>query len=226
MNIRHGARNTEMTPHRTHSSAVQIVVLSCFVVSVLVSCTHRPIVATKPPVMNSPSSAPTPSGNRPLQEKEVLRLQALRQAIAQTPNDPDLYYQAGLLEEQQGRWDQALKDYQTAVQLDPEFLDAHYHAGLVWEQMGEMYYLGKSRVVTGPQRRKAIEAYLTTIRINPEFADGYYRLGLAYLMGGELRQASAACQELYRLEPDSRRTRQLVQRIYDWYQNTTRNKKR
>lgn len=134
------------------------------------------------------------------------------------PNDADLYYQAGLLEEQQGRWDQALMDYQTAIRLTPELVEAYYRAGLVAERVGETYYLGKSRVVNGPQRQYAITVYRIAVQLNPEFADAYFRLGLTLLMAGELRQASETCQQLYRLDPHSERTLQLVQAIYDRYQ--------
>lgn len=150
-------------------------------------------------------------------QKPEERLRLLRQAIRQSPKEANLYYQAGQLDEQLGRWEEALRDYQMVFQLNPEFVDAYYRAGHVSERLGETYFLGKSRVVKKPNLRYAISLYQRAIRLKPDFSDAYYVLSLAHLMDGDLRQASEACQQLCQLEPESERTRKLVQRIYEQY---------
>lgn len=170
------------------------------------------------PQTQSTSSSPSAERSRTPQES----LRALRQTIQQRPKDATLYYQAGLLEEQLGHWEQAIRDYQAAMRLNSSFVEAYYRAGRVTERLGETYYLGKSRVVKGTNLRYAISLYQAAIRIKPDFTDAYYYLSLASLMGGDLRQASEACQQVCRLEPDSERTRQLVQNIYDRYLSQTK----
>ena len=51
-----------------------------------------------------------------------------------------LYYRAGFLEEQQGNFFQALRDYSDAVHKKARVADALYRAGVVWEKIGEFYH--------------------------------------------------------------------------------------
>lgn len=163
----------------------------------------------------SESSAAGTTAARPAQAPLTLR--DIREAIRQNPKDAMLYFQAGLLEERQSNWKQALKDYQMAIKFNSKWADAHYHVGIAWEQMGEVYYEGK-RTITGPQRQKAIDSYRAAIRLQPDFGDAYYRLSVTYLMSDDLRRANEAYQKLALLEPDTNRTRQLLRLIYAYHQ--------
>ncbi len=132
-----------------------------------------------------------------------------------------LYYRAGFLEEQEGNFFQALRDYSDAVRMKARVADALYRAGLVWEKIGEFYDLRsreKGLVVQGEQRRRAIDSYQSAIRARPDFPDAYYRLSLAYLLGDDMREANEQYQKLHRLEPDTDRTRQLLLSIYNRHQ--------
>ena len=96
-----------------------------------------------------------------------LSLDDIRKALKKNPDDALLYYRAGLLEEQRGNLDQAIRDYKESINKKARVPDAWYRTGIVWEKTGEIYDLkgmSKGRIVTGPQRRKAIDAYKAATR--------------------------------------------------------------
>ena len=144
------------------------------------------------------------------------------------PDDALLYYRAGLLEEQRGNLDQAIRDYKESINKKARVPEAWYRTGIVWENLGEIYDLkgmSKGRVVSGPQRRKAIDAYKAAIRTRSDFADAFYRLCLVYLVGDDMREANEAYQKLHQLEPKSDRTRQLLLMIYKRHQVQSRQRR-
>ena len=154
-----------------------------------------------------------------------LSLEDIRKSLKQNPDDALLYYRAGLLEEQGGNLEQALRDYQESINRKARVADAWYRTGTVWEKSGEIYDLRgmvKGRQVSGPQRRKAIDAYRAAIRSRPDFADALFRLCTVYLVGDELREANEAYQRLRQLEPKSDRTSQLLIMIYKRHQAQSR----
>jgi|SaaInl7_100m_RNA_FD_contig_71_540283_length_2776_multi_3_in_0_out_0_1 tetratricopeptide (TPR) repeat protein len=157
-----------------------------------------------------------------------LTLEDIRGSLKKNPDDALLYYRAGLLEEQRGNLEQALRDYQESVNRKARVSDAWFRMGTVWEKSGELYDLKgmtKGRVVSGPQRRKAIDAYKAAVRARPDFADAHYRLCLVYLVGDDMREANESYQKLHDLEPKSDRTRQLLLMIYKRHQVQSRQKR-
>ena len=157
-----------------------------------------------------------------------LSLDDIRASLKKNPDDALLYYRAGLLEEERGNLEQALRDYHESVNRKARVSDVWYRMGTVWEKSGELYDLkgmSKGRVVSGPQRRKAIDAYKAAVRARPDFADAFYRLCLVYLVGDDMREANKAYQKLHNLEPKSDRTRQLLLKIYKRHQVLSRQRR-
>ena len=155
-----------------------------------------------------------------------LTLPQIRAALKKDAGaNASLYYRAGFLEEQEGNFFQALRDYSDAVRMKARVADALYRAGVLWEKIGEFYDLRsreKGLVVHGEQRQRAIDSYQSAIRARPDFPDAYYRLSLVYLLGDDMREANEQYQKLHSLEPDTDRTRQLLLLIYNRHQKQTR----
>jgi len=76
---------------------------------------------------------------------------------------------------QQGRLDDAIREFQAALRIDPSLAMAHYNLGLVYDG----------------QRRwhEVIGQYEAALRIDPGLAAAHYRLGVAHEREGHLNQA-------------------------------------
>ena len=89
---------------------------------------------------------------------------------------------------QQGKTEDAVKAYQTAVRLNPFRDDMHI-------KLGNLYYAEE-------QYDEAEKAYQEAVRINPA-ANNYYALGQVYLATGRYTEAENQFSEILRLTPDS-----------------------
>ena len=49
------------------------------------------------------------------------------------PNDPEVYYVTGLLDRRQARWDESLKNFERALELDPRNFERVDEAGLLYQ---------------------------------------------------------------------------------------------
>ena len=53
------------------------------------------------------------------------------------PNDADAYYNRGVAYAKKGDFDNAIKDYNTAIQLNPDDADAYCNRGEAWLHLQE-----------------------------------------------------------------------------------------
>ncbi len=60
----------------------------------------------------------------------------LNEAIANTPNDPILYYELGYLYDFQEDYDNALTQYGKAIEVDPDHYESNYNVGVIYVSMG------------------------------------------------------------------------------------------
>ena len=89
----------------------------------------------------------------------------------------------------QGRWEEAIREYGEAIRLDPEYPMAHESRGRAYHDLG-MY-------------EEAIQDYDQAIRLNPQSSDSYYGRGLAYFNLGDYRQAVQDNDAVTRLDPQN-----------------------
>jgi tetratricopeptide (TPR) repeat protein len=111
----------------------------------------------------TPLPTATPSGPQPL----WMLLQATYTATplyVQTPHAVSEAYRAAQRAYERGDWDNSLRFYQQASQIDPAAPDIQYYIGEVQRFMGD--------------NQAALDAYDLAISINPNFAPAY--LGRAY----------------------------------------------
>jgi hypothetical protein len=107
----------------------------------------------------------------------------------------------------QGRTDEAVRQYEAAVQLAPEYVASHYGLGVA-NLEGERYYEAVTHL------RKAVE-------VKPDHAESHYRLGLAL---SARRDYAAAIDHVQRaIDLDAQRAPEYRQSLHQMQQKMQRN---
>ena len=122
----------------------------------------------------------------------------------------------------QGRTDEAIREFQTALRINPDYAKAHYHLGMACGQQGRTdeeireyqaalrinpdyleahFILGVTFEVQG-RTEEAIQEYQAALRINPDDADAHDILGLAYEKLGRTEDAIREFQAVLRINPN------------------------
>jgi O-antigen ligase len=86
-----------------------------------------------------------------------------------------------------GQDSSALKEWQNAVELDPQWLQAYNELGMMYHKLDDV--------------GSAINSYLIAIEIDPNYAPAYNNLGNAYLAKGKTKDAVASYQRALSLKP-------------------------
>ncbi|MBI2340744.1 MAG: tetratricopeptide repeat protein [Deltaproteobacteria bacterium] len=95
----------------------------------------------------------------------------------------------GIAYRDQGRVDEAIAEYQTALRLHPEY------PAMIYDNLGVAYKM-KGAV------SEAMRAYQTALRLNPNDAGVHSNLGVAYQDEGRMEEAIAEYRTALRLKPD------------------------
>jgi tetratricopeptide (TPR) repeat protein len=127
---------------------------------------------------------------------------------------------------EQGRLDEAIAEFQEAIQLDPDFVEAHYNLGLAYTDQGEfdaaiaeyekaiglapdlaVAHNGLGNVYYNLNRiDEAMAEYEEAVRLDPDLADAHFNLGHVYLSLDRYAEALVAYQEANRLNPGDAET--------------------
>ncbi len=122
----------------------------------------------------------------------------------------------------QGRTEEAIAHYRSALEIDPEYARAQYNLGVALARLGQHeealahyaeaarlkpdranYHVGQGRALYRLDRiDEAIAHYQAALRIDPDQADALNNLGLAHMRRGELDEAVRAYSEVIRIQPD------------------------
>ncbi len=87
----------------------------------------------------------------------------------------------------QGQTEEAIRQYQEALRLKPDYADAHNNLGAVLGKQG--------------QRDEAINQFREAIRLRPDHADAHNNLGVALGQKGRIDEAICQFQAAVRLKP-------------------------
>jgi len=97
-------------------------------------------------------------------------------AKVQRPSlDTDSYLNRGVAYGKKGQYDQAIVDFNKAIELDPRDAAAYYNRGISYEKRG--------------QHDRAILDFTKAIEINPRYAKAYINRGAAYFSKREYEKA-------------------------------------
>jgi tetratricopeptide (TPR) repeat protein len=105
-----------------------------------------------------------------------------------TVESPETYLQFGDRYYQSGNIPLALKNYQRALAIKPEFAPAHERIGTIYQQQGNLM--------------EAIASFSQAVQLDPQFLAAQLRLGNAYQQMGWAELAITHFQQALELHPD------------------------
>jgi len=111
-----------------------------------------------------------------------------RDCVRKSPNKERPYHNLGYAYYTAGRYDEAKREFETALRLNPRYALSEYNLGLVHYQQGIW--------------DKAIHHYGKAIQIDPNFTESFLNLGLACFQKGLFEEAIARYRHFLSLRPD------------------------
>ena len=111
-----------------------------------------------------------------------------RRALVCTSENAVAHYGLGLTLVQRGEPDKAIDEFQSAVDIAPDYAEAHNNLGYLFFQQG--------------RADDAIAQFKAALRIQPDYAESHNNLGLVYHAQGRLDDALREYREAFRLKPD------------------------
>ncbi|MDD5269732.1 MAG: tetratricopeptide repeat protein [Candidatus Omnitrophica bacterium] len=100
----------------------------------------------------------------------------------------EAYFGRGVGHANAGRIDDAMRDYNKALEYDPYLSDIYVNRGVLYAAMG--------------QAEKALEDYSTAIVLSPGSYKPYYNRGLIYAAIGDYERSARDFSEAIKLKPD------------------------
>ncbi len=142
--------------------------------------------------------------------------------VRKSPEKARGHTNLGLVYYHQGRLEEAVKEYTTAIRLQPDYAEAHNNLGLVYYLQGRVEeaiaeYMTALRLTNGfpkahnnlgaayfKQGRmdEAIQEYMTALKLKPDDADPHNNLGNTYATQGRLEEAIKEYTAALKLKPD------------------------
>jgi superkiller protein 3 len=108
--------------------------------------------------------------------------------LACTPDNNVAHNNLGDAFYQQGRMDEAIAQYQRALEIKPDNEKAHYNLGNVSRDLGRM--------------NEAISRYQKALAINPNYVEAINNLGVVFARQGRMEEAIAHFQKALIIKPD------------------------
>ena len=128
-------------------------------------------MATVSPAQTEINSVLALYSNGQIQEALV----AVGALIKSYPNDPFLYSISGACFVGVGQLDTALKSYEKALAIKPDYAEVHYNLGVTLQELGQL--------------DAAVKSYEKALAIKPDYADAHNNLGNIFLELNELNLA-------------------------------------
>ena len=111
-----------------------------------------------------------------------------RQILKSFSANADVYYNLGLILQNQGKLDEAITFYQRTLTISPNSADAHNNLGLIFGNQGKL--------------DEAIASFQHALAINPKLDGIHNNLGLALQNKGKLEEAIASFQRALAINPN------------------------
>jgi len=141
------------------------------------------------PTATAPApSPPTPPSPASAADHLADRIAEAREAVAASPEDPDLRLELGELLLRAGRSEAAVDELQALLELDPDHPGAHYDLGLVRMQEGRL--------------EAAEEHFRAVLAAVPEAQEPHIQLGELARRRGDFEAALGHYQRLVEVAPD------------------------
>jgi tetratricopeptide (TPR) repeat protein len=139
---------------------------------------------------------------------------ALNEAIKIFPDDPELYDMLGIAYAQMEQFEEAIKQYTTALQINPAFTPAKQNMAMSYNNQG----VGYSKA---GQWEKAIQAYNQAMILAPDMEEAqknlyaaYWNSALELSKAGRDADAINAYQHLIKLDPNNKDAHNNLGAVY------------
>lgn len=97
-------------------------------------------------------------------------------------------YNLGVVYGETGEWEKAIKEYEMAIELEPDYINAYYNLGIAYGNMDRW--------------EDAASVYERLINIEPDDAEAHYNLGLIYIILDNFDGADEEYEVLIKIAPD------------------------
>src|SRR5579862_1026474 len=111
-----------------------------------------------------------------------------RTVLVHFPNFATGHYSLGFALAQAGRTQEAIEEYEQAVQIKPDLAVAHNNLGVAFLQLG--------------RAQDAVAECEQAVRINPQYAEAQHNLGVALERAGRTTEAVEHYEQAVKLKPD------------------------
>ena len=145
-----------------------------------------------------------------------------------------LHNNQGIVYQQRREFDKALKEFQIAIELSPDYADAFHNLGTLYEQTGDLnraeqnYLLSIKRdskfspphnglcsvYIRRGQFEKAIEEAKKALKLDPASEDAAYNMGLAHARKKETPEALKAFRLATDINPNSFLSHNEMGKVY------------
>jgi tetratricopeptide (TPR) repeat protein len=115
-------------------------------------------------------------------------LEAANELVAQIPLDPHFYVYRGMVYVQKEQMDEAMTDFERAIELDPGYVRAYYQRGIASYQINKI--------------DDAIGDFKTAIKLEGNYAPAYMQRGYCFYARGGLPAALSDFKQYSKLMPD------------------------
>lgn len=142
--------------------------------------------------------------------------------VKKSPGKSRGHYNLGVVYQEQGMNDKAVKEFKTAIRLNPNLSKAHYNLGTIYQSGGSVdeaikefetaiainpkhtkahYNLGLAYQSKG-LNEKALGHYFRAVTLDPSFSKAYYNLAVSYQAKGRVEEAIKYYRTVVELEPN------------------------
>jgi predicted O-linked N-acetylglucosamine transferase (SPINDLY family) len=83
---------------------------------------------------------------------------------------------------------EAIRSYNQAIQIYPDYADAHYNLGNAHQELGQL--------------KESIQSYNKVIQLNPDYAEAYNNLGVVLKDLKQFKKSIQSCVKAIQLKPD------------------------
>ena len=101
--------------------------------------------------------------------------------------DAEFYNNRGMAYDKEGQYDQAILDYNKALNINPRYAEAYNNRGVIYRKKGQL--------------DRAISDYNKALKINPRDAEAYNNRGVVYLWKGEFDRAISDYNKALEINP-------------------------
>jgi Flp pilus assembly protein TadD len=121
---------------------------------------------------------------------------AFNRALSLEPFFPAVYYNLGVIEQEQANFSQAITFYQKAIEQDETYWPA-------WNNIG-------NTLVTLGQRERAILSFENVLRLNPDYWPVQYNIAILHVQGSRFELAIPKLRIVLDWRPDFKDARNLL----------------